>query len=458
MIKTKPISICIILAISFFFQSNLTAQDLVISEIMYNPPEFGTDSLEFIEIYNNGTGVINLNNYTCTGGTYTFPNVNIASGSYYLLAKDTTAFNNVYGFSADGQFSSALSNAGENIVLKDDLGNVIDSVKYDDNAPFPFGSSAGQPDGGGSSIILCDVNSDNNDGLNWSASTNSVGVTINGFPVLASPGAANFCCPTLTGTVSNTICNEDTVFVNGNAYHATNSSGTETFTLTSGCDSIVTITLNVLAALSSSENSTLCFGDSIVVNGTTYNASNLTGTEVFTGVGPNMCDSTVNVSISVENAIDTSVTNTSPTLTANATGATYQWLDCANGDTVITGATNATYTAITNGSYAVVVTINGCSDTSTCIPVMITGVNNYQLSIDNYKIYPNPNNGIFTINLDQLDENTNLTVYTVVGAAIIKQEIKNNKTIINLEGYDSGIYFVKIQNGEHLITRRIIRQ
>ena len=53
MIKTRPISICIILAMSFFFQSNLTAQDLVISEIMYNPPESGTDSLEFIEIYNN---------------------------------------------------------------------------------------------------------------------------------------------------------------------------------------------------------------------------------------------------------------------------------------------------------------------------------------------------------------------------------------------------------------------
>src|SRR5690606_18090272 len=33
---------------------DLTAPAIVITEIMYNPPESGTDSLEFIELYNNG--------------------------------------------------------------------------------------------------------------------------------------------------------------------------------------------------------------------------------------------------------------------------------------------------------------------------------------------------------------------------------------------------------------------
>ena len=40
---------------------NTSAQnDIVITEIMYNPPESGTDSLEFIEIYNKGEGTIDL--------------------------------------------------------------------------------------------------------------------------------------------------------------------------------------------------------------------------------------------------------------------------------------------------------------------------------------------------------------------------------------------------------------
>ncbi|NCP46491.1 MAG: lamin tail domain-containing protein, partial [Flavobacteriales bacterium] len=58
-----------------------TPADLVITEIMYNPPESGTDTSEFIEIYNNGASAINLQDFTCTGGIYTFPNVNLAAGA-----------------------------------------------------------------------------------------------------------------------------------------------------------------------------------------------------------------------------------------------------------------------------------------------------------------------------------------------------------------------------------------
>ncbi|HAQ38663.1 MAG TPA: hypothetical protein DCQ58_09165, partial [Saprospirales bacterium] len=40
-----------------------TYGQLVITEIMYNPPESGTDLTEFIEIYNNSDQAINLNGY-----------------------------------------------------------------------------------------------------------------------------------------------------------------------------------------------------------------------------------------------------------------------------------------------------------------------------------------------------------------------------------------------------------
>ena len=39
---------------------------LVITEISYNPPESGTDSLEFIEIYNNSGASIDLQGYYIT--------------------------------------------------------------------------------------------------------------------------------------------------------------------------------------------------------------------------------------------------------------------------------------------------------------------------------------------------------------------------------------------------------
>lgn len=72
---------------------------------------------------------------------------------------------------------------------------------------------------------------------------------------------------------------------------------------------------------------------------------------------------TLNVSVI---SVNTSVSQSGMTLSAIASGATYQWLNC-NGFTQITGAINQTYTATTVGNYAVVVTQNGCSDTSICL-------------------------------------------------------------------------------------------
>jgi hypothetical protein len=66
--------------IIFLFTFNLVQaqSDLVITEIMYNSPESGPDSGEFIELYNKGTTGINMNNYTFTlGVSYTFGNVTI---------------------------------------------------------------------------------------------------------------------------------------------------------------------------------------------------------------------------------------------------------------------------------------------------------------------------------------------------------------------------------------------
>src|SRR5690606_3645392 len=51
---------------------------------------------------------------------------------------------------------------------------------------------------------------------------------------------------------------------------------------------------------------------------------------------------------------------------ANQGGATYQWLDCNNGNLPIGGATGQTYVPVVTGNYAVQVTIGGCTETSGC--------------------------------------------------------------------------------------------
>jgi hypothetical protein len=65
------------------------------------------------------------------------------------------------------------------------------------------------------------------------------------------------------------------------------------------------------------------------------------------------------------NTVDTSVTQSGLMLTANATGAAYVWINC-NGRIPVTGATHQSFTATTQSNYAVIVTQNGCIDTSAC--------------------------------------------------------------------------------------------
>ena len=198
-----------------------------------------------------------------------------------------------------------------------------------------------------------------------------------------------------------------------------------------------------------------------------YQWSNGPITPSMTNAGPatyyvivtdsNNCVATDTITITQPAAIDTSVTNTSPTLTANATGATYQWIDCNNGNAAISGATNAAYTATANGSYAVEVTVGNCTETSSCIPVTVIGVKENSLA-SQVTIYPNPNNGIFTVNIGGKENNSSLVIMDVVGKTIYQESTTAKKAIITLDNIENGIYFIQITNGNQTITKRIVKQ
>ena len=182
-----------ILTFSCFFSLFLAAQaQIVITEIMYNPPEGGNDSLEFIELYNNGNAAVNMENWTMFGVVFTFPAVTVQPGGYLLLSINETALQNQFGVTSIQWTGNALSNGGETIKVINNSGVVVDSVTYDDVSPWPTAAA-----GGGASIVLCNYNSDNTQAASWQAASTPTGVTINGFPVFANPGAASGCPTTI---------------------------------------------------------------------------------------------------------------------------------------------------------------------------------------------------------------------------------------------------------------------
>ena len=261
--------------------------------------------------------------------------------------------------------------------------------------------------------------------------------------------------PTLTGSVTSTICNGGSVIVNGTTYNAANPSGTEVYSNVgpNNCDSVVTVNLNVLASLTGSVTSTICNGGSVIVNGTTYNAANPSGTEVYSNVGPNNCDSVVTVNLNVLAAIDVSVTNSAPILTSNQAGASYQWLDCNNGYAIIPSATNQSYTTTTVGNYAVEITVGNCVDTSACENINITALN--ELDISNLSIYPNPTRGELNIEFANSEVST-IHIINMIGETIYHFQNVDSKLTVDLSSMDQGVYFIRINDGLKLITRKVI--
>ena len=163
---------------SDFICSNPSIPTLVISKINYNPSpidEFSSDDLEFIEITNNGNVTVDLTGvyFSQLGISYQFPpNSTIEAGKKLFITGNSSAFEEFYGSIPFGKFTRNLSNKSEKIVLADAFGNVIDSVRYMDDLPWPLDA-----DGGGYFLHLSDINSDNSLASNWDISSNlSVGI------------------------------------------------------------------------------------------------------------------------------------------------------------------------------------------------------------------------------------------------------------------------------------------
>lgn len=195
-----------LLALFFCFCSNA---QVVISEIMYNPPEGGTDSLEYIELYNASDSSIDLTNYSFLQGVeFLFPDTTLEAGAFFLLAKNAGAMETVFGVSATEWTDGALSNGGESIVLQDADSMEVDNVEFETGSPWPSMSDGAA--GAGASIEYCLDADDNSIGENWKASTNGIGDTINSFEVKGTPGSAN--SATCTTAAAETVIATSNVF------------------------------------------------------------------------------------------------------------------------------------------------------------------------------------------------------------------------------------------------------
>jgi len=78
--------------------------------------------------------------------------------------------------------------------------------------------------------------------------------------------------------------------------------------------------------------------------------------------------------------------------------------------------------------------------------------------ITSFKVYPNPGNGIFNVELESLSGNPQITVYNVLGQQVYSSKLTSVQTSINLSNQAKGVYLYKVldENGVSISTGRLV--
>jgi len=166
---------------------------LIISEIMYHPPDPHGEDLEFIEITNTEPVPDDLSRYRLSGEIgFVFPEGTIIGGlDRLVVAADPSAVEAFYGITGVlGPFEDRLGNGGGTVRLRNQVDAILWETEYSDVYPWPAAA-----DGAGHSLVLARPDYGEDSVEAWGASGYMYG----------SPGAAD---PTVGDLLSNVVLNE----------------------------------------------------------------------------------------------------------------------------------------------------------------------------------------------------------------------------------------------------------
>lgn len=304
------------------------------------------------------------------------------------------------------------------------------------------------------------------------------------------------------------LCNGDSILLNGN-WQQTGGIFTDSLLSTSGCDSIITTTLSIILTDSSTENYSICSGDSLFLGGAWQNSSGSYTDHYQNYYG---CDSTVVTILSITPGDSTAASlnicqgdsaflggvwqnlpgiysdhyqNTNgcdstiyTTLTVNTLPVVTLVLDTTvcnnNGSVQLYGGTpsggiysgpNVTGnifdpTSMPAGAYRIHYSyndVNGCINTAedTIFVTACTGIK--EISQGHISVYPNPATSNLQVSI--AGENASQGRYIITdteGREILNGTLTENQFSINISEIEKGVYFLAIHTNEQRYVTRIV--
>ncbi len=189
------------------------------------------------------------------------------------------------------------------------------------------------------------------------------------------------------------------------------------------------------------------------INGINYTASGVYNQTLKNKQGG---DSILLLSVTID-SINKTVKISGDTLKCVDTKCTYQWIKCDSGKSIIPGATQASFNPTSTGSYAVILSKNGCTDTSNCN--VVTGIKTESPQmLPALSIFPNPGKDKFKLVLNRNDVYTNFEISDLTGRVIINQKLNASYEMEFELNAPAGIYFLTCKSPFQSQTIKIIKQ
>lgn len=269
-------------------------------------------------------------------------------------------------------------------------------------------------------------------------------ITVYPLPIVAA-GADQAVCAggsvTLTASGAPSLT-WDNGILNGQTF-VPNASTTYTVTGTdaNGCQNQDAVFVQVNQPTSATLNINAC--NSYTLNGQTYTQSGTYDQLLSNAAG---CDSSLTLNLSLNfspsqpNIYVQNQINLSTDLTP---GLSYQWITCSD-LTPIAGQTAITFNPSSNGVYAVVVTNSCGSDTSLCTSITTIGLEEW--AKENMLLYPNPNNGNFTLEVPDALIGQKVYIYDMQGRLLDQLELTTKVNYIEFKHFARGAYWLQIEN------------